>query len=113
MNGSGCVGTRARRPCGGLEDRCELPPLPNRPCDSLVPDHASTVDDPKPVNRLADFLRRNNCDEVQGYCVSRPIPPDELAAFVQDWVARGGEAPVSTAPPVCDGASASSPVPSN
>ena len=30
----------------------------------------------------ADFLRRNHCDEMQGYCVSRPIPPDELAAFL-------------------------------
>ncbi len=26
-----------------------------------------------------DFLRSNNCDEVQGFLFSRPVPPDELA----------------------------------
>jgi diguanylate cyclase (GGDEF)-like protein len=40
----------------------------------------------------ADFLRRNHCDEIQGYCVSRPIPPDELAAFLSEWVRRDAQA---------------------
>ena len=29
-----------------------------------------------------DFLRRNNCDELQGFHFSRPIPPDELGRFL-------------------------------
>ena len=37
-----------------------------------------------------DFLRRNRCDELQGFHLSRPIPPDELAAFVRRW--REGDA---------------------
>ncbi len=49
----------------------------------------------------ADFLRRNHCDEIQGYCVSRPIPPDELAAFLKDWVRRGAEADFCDAPLLC------------
>ena len=28
------------------------------------------------------FLRVHNCDEVQGYLISKPIPPDEFAAFL-------------------------------
>ncbi len=28
------------------------------------------------------FLRAHNCDEVQGYLISRPVPADELAAFL-------------------------------
>ena len=28
------------------------------------------------------FLRAHNCDEVQGYLISKPIPPDEFAAFL-------------------------------
>jgi EAL domain-containing protein (putative c-di-GMP-specific phosphodiesterase class I) len=27
-----------------------------------------------------EFLRRNDCDEVQGYCFSKPIPAEELGA---------------------------------
>jgi len=30
-----------------------------------------------------DFLRSNNCDEVQGFLFSRPVPPDELANLLQ------------------------------
>ena len=39
-----------------------------------------------------DFLRRNSCDEMQGYHLSKPIPPDELAAFLRRWVEGGGAA---------------------
>ncbi len=39
-----------------------------------------------------DFLRRNCCDEMQGYHLSKPIPPDELAAFLRRWVEGGGAA---------------------
>ena len=28
------------------------------------------------------FLRAHNCDEVQGYLVSKPVPADEFAAFL-------------------------------
>ena len=28
------------------------------------------------------FLRVHNCDEAQGYLISKPIPPDEFAAFL-------------------------------
>ena len=31
-----------------------------------------------------DFLRSNNCDEVQGFLFSRPVPPDELANLLQE-----------------------------
>ena len=37
----------------------------------------------------ADFLRRNSCDEIQGFHLSKPIPPEDLAAFVRCWVQRG------------------------
>ena len=32
-----------------------------------------------------DFLRESQCDEVQGYLLSRPIPANELEAFLQRW----------------------------
>ena len=28
------------------------------------------------------FLRAHDCDEVQGYLISKPIPPDEFAEFL-------------------------------
>lgn len=28
------------------------------------------------------FLRAHNCDEVQGYLISKPVPADEFAAFL-------------------------------
>jgi diguanylate cyclase (GGDEF)-like protein/PAS domain S-box-containing protein len=30
-----------------------------------------------------DFLRSNDCDEMQGYLFSRPLPPDEVATLLQ------------------------------
>ncbi len=33
----------------------------------------------------AAFLRENNCDEIQGYLLSRPIPPAELEKFLESW----------------------------
>ena len=30
------------------------------------------------------LLRAHNCDEVQGYLISKPVPPDEFAAFMAD-----------------------------
>jgi diguanylate cyclase (GGDEF)-like protein len=38
------------------------------------------------------YVRRKGCDVVQGYYFAKPMPPDELAAFVQDWAARNGVA---------------------
>ncbi|HSR24084.1 MAG TPA: EAL domain-containing protein, partial [Candidatus Eisenbacteria bacterium] len=31
-----------------------------------------------------DFLRRNGCDELQGFLFSRPLPEDELMAYLAD-----------------------------
>ena len=31
------------------------------------------------------FLRENNCDEIQGYLLSKPTPPDELETFLERW----------------------------
>ncbi len=28
------------------------------------------------------FLRAHNCNEIQGYLISRPVPADEFAAFL-------------------------------
>jgi diguanylate cyclase (GGDEF)-like protein len=28
------------------------------------------------------FLRAHNCDEIQGYLISKPVPPDQFAAFL-------------------------------
>jgi diguanylate cyclase (GGDEF)-like protein len=37
-------------------------------------------------------LRALDCDEAQGYHMSRPLPAAELAAFARRWAARAGEA---------------------
>ena len=31
------------------------------------------------------FLRENNCDEIQGYLLSRPMPASELEKFLERW----------------------------
>jgi EAL domain-containing protein (putative c-di-GMP-specific phosphodiesterase class I) len=31
------------------------------------------------------FLRENNCDEVQGYLLSKPMPPAELEKLLENW----------------------------
>ena len=31
------------------------------------------------------FLRENNCDEIQGYHLSRPMPPGEVEKFIEGW----------------------------
>ncbi|MBV9288020.1 MAG: EAL domain-containing protein [Hyphomicrobiales bacterium] len=35
------------------------------------------------------FLRDNHCDEIQGYHLSKPIPPEELETFLRQWAQRG------------------------
>ena len=30
-----------------------------------------------------DFLRQHDCDQIQGFLISKPLPPDELEVFVQ------------------------------
>ena len=32
-----------------------------------------------------DFLRRSNCDEIQGYFVSRPLPGDKFLEFMENY----------------------------
>jgi EAL domain-containing protein (putative c-di-GMP-specific phosphodiesterase class I) len=31
-----------------------------------------------------DFLRQNECDEMQGYLFSPPVPPDHITAMLQE-----------------------------
>ncbi|MBY0269643.1 MAG: EAL domain-containing protein [Burkholderiales bacterium] len=31
-----------------------------------------------------DFLAANNCDEIQGYLISRPVPPEQFELFLRD-----------------------------
>ena len=33
----------------------------------------------------AVFLHENNCDEIQGYLLSRPMPPSEVEKFLISW----------------------------
>ena len=42
------------------------------------------------------FLRDNDCDEMQGYLFSRPLPPDEVAAMLRAQDARLLAAPTGT-----------------
>jgi len=30
-----------------------------------------------------EWLTRNSCDQAQGYLITRPLPPDDLLAFLQ------------------------------
>jgi diguanylate cyclase (GGDEF)-like protein/PAS domain S-box-containing protein len=39
-----------------------------------------------------DFLRRNGCDQIQGYYVSRPLPVHELEAMIREWPPAAAEA---------------------
>ncbi|GAB1597086.1 EAL domain-containing protein [Lysobacter claricitrinus] len=32
-----------------------------------------------------NFLRRNGCDEIQGYWLARPLLPDDCERFMRDW----------------------------
>ncbi len=38
-----------------------------------------------------DFLKGLDCDEIQGYYVSRPVPQDEYTAFMEKWREREAE----------------------
>jgi EAL domain-containing protein (putative c-di-GMP-specific phosphodiesterase class I) len=38
----------------------------------------------------AGLLQRLECDEMQGYLVSRPLPPAEVVEFLAGWGASGG-----------------------
>ena len=37
------------------------------------------------TDEQAAFLRENNCDEIQGYLLSRPMPPSDVEKFLADW----------------------------
>lgn len=39
------------------------------------------------------FLARQGCDTIQGYLLSRPLPADEMTAWLTEWAARGGQGP--------------------
>lgn len=36
-----------------------------------------------------DFLREHGCEEIQGYIVSKPLPPDQFVPFVSKHIATG------------------------
>ncbi len=40
------------------------------------------------TEQQCSFLRENDCDEMQGYLFSRPLPPDEVAAMLRAQGAR-------------------------
>lgn len=60
------------------------------------------------------FLRERNCDEVQGYLISRPMPPDRLREFALRAQSSGparlhaapSDSPVEVDPPTADAADA-------
>jgi EAL domain-containing protein (putative c-di-GMP-specific phosphodiesterase class I) len=39
---------------------------------------------------ILDHLRRLNCDEAQGYFMSKPLPADDFADWCARWRARPG-----------------------
>jgi EAL domain-containing protein (putative c-di-GMP-specific phosphodiesterase class I) len=49
------------------------------------------------------FLRENDCDEMQGYLFSRPLPPDEVAALLR---AQALDLATESATEYCDGPAA-------
>ncbi len=48
--------------------------------------------------RALDMLREAGCDLIQGYLVSRPLPPAEFAAFARSWAASLGGGPFGAPP---------------
>ncbi|HEV7358672.1 MAG TPA: EAL domain-containing protein, partial [Steroidobacteraceae bacterium] len=45
----------------------------------------------------ADFLRDHACDELQGFYLNRPLPPDEFAVLLLAGAAKGLAEPVKSA----------------
>ncbi|MDE2357896.1 MAG: EAL domain-containing protein, partial [Betaproteobacteria bacterium] len=45
--------------------------------------------------RQADVLRGLKCDEMQGYLMSRPVPPHELEAVLRDVAAYNSRTPTA------------------
>jgi len=35
-----------------------------------------------------DYLVKQGCDEVQGYLLAKPMPPDALERWLNEWLAR-------------------------
>jgi len=35
-----------------------------------------------------DFLQEQNCDQVQGYFIAKPMPAEDLPAWLADWEIR-------------------------
>jgi EAL domain-containing protein (putative c-di-GMP-specific phosphodiesterase class I) len=36
-----------------------------------------------------EFLKANGCDQIQGYCISRPMPAEEFAQFLRRQDGQG------------------------
>jgi EAL domain-containing protein (putative c-di-GMP-specific phosphodiesterase class I) len=43
-----------------------------------------------------EFLRANQCDEIQGFWLSSPLGPDECLAFIDSWVPTAAAAVMPT-----------------
>ena len=43
------------------------------------------------TEELCHLLQLFHCDEVQGYWLARPMPPEELEAFVRNYSVRTSE----------------------
>ena len=57
--------------------------------DRLV-DHLIRILHPGDVERIeqVDYLREQDCDEVQGHWLAYPLPPDQCLAFLRERAAR-------------------------
>ena len=40
-------------------------------------------------------LRQLDCDQMQGYLFSKPLPPEQVAAFLKQWTQPPGSEPNS------------------
>jgi EAL domain-containing protein (putative c-di-GMP-specific phosphodiesterase class I) len=38
------------------------------------------------------FLRENNCDEMQGYCFSKPLPAGDIEKLLKDHLSNSAAA---------------------
>ena len=75
-------------------DRSFVSELVSRPTDQAIARAIITLGHGLSLGLVAEgveteeqvrFLRANDCDEVQGYFYSRPLPPDEISDNLRAW----------------------------